>query len=204
MTTLDCAELREVAAELVLGIASGQERGAAVAHLAVCTDCQAHVRELTAAADTLLLLAPPAEPPSGFESRVLEQVGAPRRRRRPRLMVAGAAVVVVAVLAVVVLTRGNHESLRTAQLLDNNGHSVGEAFMYDGESPWLFVSIEEAPDDNYRVELELTGGQVLRQPAPRLEGGAGSWGRTLRLDPDRIRVLRVVGDTGWRCAATFD
>jgi hypothetical protein len=207
MAPLDCAGLREIAPELVLGVASGHERGDALAHLAGCSTCQEHVRELTAVADALLLLAPVAEPPLGFESRVLERVAPPRRRRRlPRFAFATAALAAAAAIALfaVVFLRGGGETLRTAQLRDRSGHDVGNVFVYDGQPAWMFVAMHDAPDDEYRIELQVTGGPVVRKSVPQLAGGKGSWGWSLRVDPDRLRVLRVVGDRGWRCAARFD
>ena len=43
-----------------------------VGHVAVCGTCTAHLEDLVAVADTLSLLAPEADPPSGFEGRVLD------------------------------------------------------------------------------------------------------------------------------------
>jgi hypothetical protein len=50
----------------------GREEAALVGHIAVCVTCAAQLDELVAVAGTLSLLAPEADPPSGFEERVLE------------------------------------------------------------------------------------------------------------------------------------
>ncbi|MGH9101464.1 MAG: anti-sigma factor family protein [Acidimicrobiales bacterium] len=76
MTTASCEQVREAAAELALGAASGPERGAALEHLTGCDACQAYVAELAGLADRLLLAAPEREPPAGFDERVLERVAA--------------------------------------------------------------------------------------------------------------------------------
>ncbi|MFF9851433.1 anti-sigma factor family protein [Streptomyces litmocidini] len=68
---MDCERLREEGAELALGILPARERAEAVAHLDRCPDCRAHVERLTAVGDGLLGLLPGAEPPVGFESRVI-------------------------------------------------------------------------------------------------------------------------------------
>jgi hypothetical protein len=82
---MGCDQVRELAPELALGIAAGEERDAALRHLTGCRACRQLVSELSAVGDELLLLAPAHEPPAGFESRVLAATGmAPRRRRRPR------------------------------------------------------------------------------------------------------------------------
>jgi hypothetical protein len=74
---VDCGQLVDVAAELALGVLTGRERAAALAHLDGCPACGEYVRELTATGEELLGLLPPHEPPAGFESRVLERLGLP-------------------------------------------------------------------------------------------------------------------------------
>ena len=75
MDDMSCDEFARVAAELALGVLTGRERAAALAHLDGCESCREQVRELTMAQDELLALLPSAEPPAGFESRVLERIG---------------------------------------------------------------------------------------------------------------------------------
>jgi hypothetical protein len=66
----DCEKLREIGAELALGVLPGRERAEAVAHLDRCADCRESVRQLTLVGDRLIGLLPDAEPPPGFETRV--------------------------------------------------------------------------------------------------------------------------------------
>jgi hypothetical protein len=99
---MTCAELADVAAELALGVLTGRERAAAVAHLEWCESCREDVRQLMATGEQLLELLPPVEPPAGFETRVLERLGLPApaqghaellqagRPRRHRLLGRGA------------------------------------------------------------------------------------------------------------------
>ncbi|MEA2932255.1 MAG: hypothetical protein QOI56_1040 [Actinomycetota bacterium] len=70
-----CTESDSWGAELALGLLSGPERAAALSHLAACPACREQVDGLARIADRLLQLAPDAEPPAGFESRVLAAVG---------------------------------------------------------------------------------------------------------------------------------
>jgi hypothetical protein len=99
---MGCGQVRELAPELALGIAEGEERGAALRHLSGCAGCRQLVSELSSVGDELLLLAPAQEPPLGFESRVLGALAEPPRRRglqplaRRRRWVAVAAAVVLA------------------------------------------------------------------------------------------------------------
>jgi hypothetical protein len=74
---MTCGELADVAAELALGVLTGRERAMAIAHLDKCEACRENVRQLMATGEQLLELLPPAEPPAGFETRVLERLGLP-------------------------------------------------------------------------------------------------------------------------------
>ena len=75
MDDMSCRDFAEVASELALGVLTGRERAAALAHLDSCESCRELVRELTMTGEELLALLPPREPPPGFESRVLERIG---------------------------------------------------------------------------------------------------------------------------------
>ncbi len=74
---LSCDELRDVAGELASGILSGSSRAEALEHLEHCTGCRSSVEKLSEAADWVLLAAPEADPPMGFESRVLSPITEP-------------------------------------------------------------------------------------------------------------------------------
>ena len=74
---MTCAELADVAAELALGVLTGRERGVAIAHLDTCDACREDVRQMMGTAEQLRSLLPPAEPPAGFETRVLQRLGLP-------------------------------------------------------------------------------------------------------------------------------
>jgi hypothetical protein len=94
---MTCAQLHDVAAELALGVLTGRERATAIAHLEKCRACREEVRQLMAVGGLLPELLPPVEPPAGFETRVLQRLGAsvqsesqsearplPRPERSPR------------------------------------------------------------------------------------------------------------------------
>jgi len=69
-----CELFGSVAAELALGSLMGADRSGALAHLEICDDCSALIADLSATADTLLLVAPEADPPAGFEMRWLARI----------------------------------------------------------------------------------------------------------------------------------
>lgn len=74
---MSCDEFADVAAELALGVLTGRERAEAVAHLETCDSCRGYVRQLSMAGEDLAGLVPAAEPPAGFEARVLSRIGIP-------------------------------------------------------------------------------------------------------------------------------
>lgn len=104
---MGCEQVREVAAELAIGIADGQQRDAALGHAAACPDCRRLISELSSVVDDLLLLAPSHEPPPGFAARTVARrrratPAAARHIRRgrrwvPRLVVAASVVAALAV-----------------------------------------------------------------------------------------------------------
>jgi hypothetical protein len=89
---MTCEKLREIGAELALGILPGRERAAAVAHLDRCADCREYVGQLTLVGDGLIGLLPGCEPPVGFETRVAQALtqGTPAQDGRARVRVPGA------------------------------------------------------------------------------------------------------------------
>lgn len=70
----NCEKLREIGAELALGVLCGSERAEAVAHLDRCADCREYVRQLTLVGDRLIGLLPDSDPPPGFEARVVRRL----------------------------------------------------------------------------------------------------------------------------------
>jgi hypothetical protein len=67
-----CEKLREIGAELALGVLPARERARALAHLDECADCREYVEQLTFLGDGLIGLLPGSEPPVGFETRVAQ------------------------------------------------------------------------------------------------------------------------------------
>ncbi|HEX2294483.1 MAG TPA: zf-HC2 domain-containing protein, partial [Actinomycetota bacterium] len=59
---LSCAEVRDLAPEVALGIAPGEERARVLAHVRGCGDCRRLLDGLAETADLLLVLAPRDEP----------------------------------------------------------------------------------------------------------------------------------------------
>jgi Putative zinc-finger len=83
MTTLRCSQLREMAPDVALGLLTGAERAAALGHLESCAGCRAEVAALASVADEVLLTAPAATPPDGFDRRVLAALAEARATGAP-------------------------------------------------------------------------------------------------------------------------
>jgi hypothetical protein len=129
LNKMGCAGFADARAELALGVLTGRERAEALAHLGHCAACQENVRQLMMKGEQLVQLLPAKEPPSGFDTRVLERLriatlspdpgqasrmsptgerrrsgheageGKPRRHRGPRRVLAAVAVALVAAVS---------------------------------------------------------------------------------------------------------
>ncbi len=215
---LGCAELEEMAAELATGALTGEQRAAALHHLGSCEPCRQAVDELARATDAMLLVAPPEEPPAGFESRVLARTGldrgrsSTRRARRPRRLVVAAAAAVVALAtgvgALVVEQRGSGSpvTVRTALTRPSGGQSLCRAVAVGTSPTWLVVSIDQpgGDSDHYVVEaVPARGGPARLVGTMQITGGHGTVGAPVDLRASDLRSVRVLEDGAVRYEATF-
>ena len=233
MTTepaLTCADVEELAAELAMGGVSGPQRAAALAHLARCDRCRALVDELSAAADSILLLAPSGEAPPGFESRVLSRIAAasqpiPLRRppaHRRRLWAGAAAVALVAALAGLGVGELRHRAgsgdggvaagaptagLRTALVSDADGRWTCRAVVYGDSPTWLVVSLDRTDGANagFSVEAVRVGSpETVPVGSFAIADGHGTLATPVGLKADELQAVRVLDQTGRvRYEATF-
>ena len=218
--SLTCAQLEERAAELALGTVSGAERAVALDHLAACGSCRNLVDQLARVADDLLLLAPVAEPPPGFESKVLSQLGvapepaAPVSSVRRRILVGVAAAALVAGLSGVgAMWMADDDprpvasgEIRTALSVDDEGRWRCRAVIY-GENPtWLVVSLDRTDDlsATFSVETVHAGRET---PVPvgtfAIERGHGSFAKAVDVPADGLERVRVL-DAGGRVRYTME
>jgi Putative zinc-finger len=224
-TRAGCDEVRAVAPELALGIADGKERAEALAHLASCAACRSYLAELTDVADDLLALTPSEEPPVGFETRVLTELGIERPHRfhrlrwalvRPRRVLVAAAtacVLAVATTAGALLLAFEDErelagQYRTA--LDNVGGEyfqatalrnsrqtpVGQVFGYQGDPSWLFVVVYKPYRDTPLTGSLTTDGDTVPLRALELNAQRASWGGEIPVDLRQVELVRLVDQSG--------
>jgi hypothetical protein len=207
-----CQEVRELIPELAMGVASGEARARGLAHLAGCAACRRDLEDAATTVDELLLLAPEAEPPAGFDSRVLAALdrGAPRGRLRMGLLAAAAAVLVGALVASLawgrtaddrtladqyreVLSIADGSYLRAADL-KVGGANAGNVFAYQGQPSWVFVTVEDARSATYDVRVVTTAGRTLWIGSCTVHDGAGSWGATVDVpvqEIDRVEMYHT-------------
>jgi hypothetical protein len=216
LNEMTCEEFSNVAAELALGVLTGRERAQALAHLDRCDACRGEVRQLTLTGEELLGLLPTAEPPTGFETRVLARIGLEvparksRLRVRPRWAPAGstlitrrllAAVPVLAALAVAVLggwglraatthTATASSPLSHVALVSAGHHPAGQIYIYNGPHRWLYMRVKTSPP-NGTVICQVVGkdGHVTTVGSFPVKNGFGSWGSAV---PARIGPLSGV------------
>jgi hypothetical protein len=212
MTELDCAKVRDVAAELALGVLPARDRARAVLHLQDCPACQQHIRELTAVGDRLVALVPGAEPPVGFEQRVLERVGLAgrdhRRQWRWRWLAAALAAVVVVVgfsLMNWAPRRGTVEEVTSAPVSIGNA-TVGKVFAYTDHRPWMYVEVHQLPTSgSMACQLRLADGTVFTAGSFLVSGGAGLWAGPVPIYHADVAEVRILDPNGSVVAtAQFD
>jgi hypothetical protein len=220
---MGCEQVRELAPELALGIAEGEERDAALRHLTGCSGCRQLVSGLSSVGDELLQLAPAHDPPAGFESRVLAGLTKPPRRRSIQLAAAAAAVVLAATLSAgsvflatagdrrlaasyqAVLSQGQGAYFLAAPLQGTRGRA-GTVFGYQGQPSWVMVTLQSSIQEEGRFEVQVVtrDGRYLSLGDAVLGGANGSWGGQLPVDLSAVHELRFMGSDGRTAfAATF-
>jgi anti-sigma-K factor RskA len=229
---MGCEQVRDLAAELALGIAEGEERDAALRHLDGCSGCRRLVSELSSVGDELLQLAPAHDPPAGFESGVLAALAEPpvRGRRQPLarrwrwVATAAAAVVLAATLgagSVLVATAGDRRLAAGYQAVLRQGQGayflaaplqgaqgrVGTVFGYQGQPSWAMATLQPSTQEEGRFQVQVVtrDGRYLALGAAMLGGAKGTWGGQLPVDLSAVHELRFVGSDGRpTLTATFD
>jgi hypothetical protein len=212
---LHCAEARELAPEVALGIAPAEDRARMLWHVADCAACREVLSELSAIADDLLTLTPEHEPPAGFETQVLAQIGdRPPRRRWRRAALFAAAIVVAALVSGGAVYRAQAPDRRLADsvratlatahgqyfasgpLLDTSGKQRGVIFGYQGNTAWIFLTVADPPAGRYSIEA-VTHAGISHLLAEDVELAAtGSWGGIIPVAVHDISVVRVLDAAG--------
>ena len=217
---LTCAEVETLAPELALGTIDGAERAAVLSHLAGCAKCRERTDQLARVADRLLLLAPPAEPPPGFETRVLngmassgvrESIGVAaavrtrRPARRPRRALVGIAAVVLAAalagggLALLGNPDQGRADVHSAVAKDDEGRWTCRAVAYGTDPGWLFIALDRTDGMNrtFTVEARRVGHAApISLGKLTLHEGHGSLATQLDVPAAQLHSIWMLDDKG--------
>ncbi len=219
-----CAPFAPELAEFALGVSTGRDRARLVAHLEGCTRCQGEVDQLAAAADALLEIVPPADPPVGFEVRLFERLGASapmtaidRHRRRTREAL-GAAAAVVAIAAAGIgigwavaspgtvpvasafgTVAGGRLEVVPLVSAGEYGRSkrAGSLYVYSGRPDWIFMDVDLAGwRGEVRCVARLSDGSTLHLGSFWLSRGSGAWGVSLPAGHHALQSAEIVTSGG--------
>jgi Putative zinc-finger len=210
-----CAQVRELAAELALGIADGEDRALVLEHAASCADCRRELEGLSGVADDLLALTPEEEPPLGFELRVLHALepSAPGRARPWHRLALAAAVLLTAALTAGVMLIGFRDDRQLAdqyraalehahgyyfgasELRDAGGRPAGAVFAYGGDPSWMTIAVDPAFRGTVE-EAELVTGDGGRIPLRSFRLENGVWGGALPVGPRELAAVHLVDRDG--------
>jgi anti-sigma factor RsiW len=209
-----CAPHAGDLAELALGTLSGRERAALLEHVDSCPRCAEEVEDLSHTVDSLLQIAPDAEPPLGFEVRLFQRLGlaAPARRRlvpmrtrrgRHTMFALAAALLVLAgvVTGHFVSGSASRPAPVTAATLEGvlrvpGGVTVGQVVVA-GRPSWLymFIASNNLPQ-RMRCEVRLADGKTVVLGTFWAESGHGVWSSLISVPTDELRSVRVISSSG--------
>jgi hypothetical protein len=208
--------------ELALGEIAEPRRSELLSHLTGCLRCRDMYAEIVGAIDATVPAAPEAQPPAGFDLRVLATLGiephspAPAARwftrlTSPRSLLAAAAVLLAATAGVVggtavldgspaerpVAVGQDRLPEGTAVLAKSDGTQVGTASVaWMHESRVLVVAVSDAPVGvrySCRVRLAEGDSQVLGRWAASSPDG-GVW--VMPAPQGELNALDLVTDSG--------
>ena len=220
---LSCEDVLALAPELALGTLEGTERGAALAHLDRCPTCRAEVDELAAAADAVLISAPEAEPPAGFEAAVLTRLAEEQRRSAPAprrhlrtFALAAAACLMAGIGLGLALGRADVRGAPTGELaaapmITPEGDPIGQAVRSGGDDALVFVAVPDwsgptdgATGEPFTLRVELDDGGTVERQTLALDPDGHSWAGATGIAGEDIAAVSLVDADGqvW-CTGRF-
>lgn len=225
MSDLTCSRCTDLLAEVALGIAAGDDRQAVLDHVDHCAGCRDELRPLADVADRVTALTPHAEPPAGFESRVVAAVsgsgaassvtgGRAARQRPARSTVVGA---VTAAAAAVLLIAGGWWAGRTlphvsspahltaASLIGGSGGPAqGEVIVSTGGHPWLAMAAEmTASTGTVTCRVVTSGAGTVTVGIFDLSAGYGYWAVPLPAGAGRVEEAQLLSGSSVVASAHF-
>jgi len=212
-----CEAMEERLTELSLGILTGRERAEVLSHVESCSWCSTELERLSLVADSLMQLAPGAEPPLGFELRLAQKLGSqaatpreltPHPSRpvwRTRLLAAAAVIAIGIGFGIGTLTAGGSAGNTglaatgnlTSAVLRSQGHDVGQVMVSAGAPAWMFMSFDGGNwSGRATCTVTLASGRTETIGVFRLAGGYGAWGAPLSTAAGKVRSAQLVAADG--------
>ena len=198
MTELTCEQARDLAPEYGLGILEPDERAAMAAHVLRCPECPRETEEFARLGDDLMEVIPAAEPPPGFDGRVLASLQAPRRRLRKRVLATGggALAAAAATATVLVLTSNGHHQQNIRADLVASGRPVG-SFYTDGKPTYLWMTVDRlGASGTVSCQIVEADGKLVTLGSFDVVNGSGSWATPEPAGLGRISSARLVAADG--------
>ncbi len=211
-----CEQFADNLAELALGILTGRDRMATLAHVESCAHCADELDHLSRVSDAVLGMAPEVEPPLGFEVRLLSRMGNDKvgsRRQVPQRWLLGAAAAVVALAAGLSIGLSLSSSsprvraaaqahsttskpVLTASLMEDD-RTVGGVSLYGGSTPVLTMQLAESSvHGTVTCEIVTDSGATQILGTFRVTSGYGAWAAPLGVSPSDVRVAQLVSPQG--------
>lgn len=207
--SVTCEEISESLLEFALGTIAGRDRSRVLDHLESCPRCRSELESLVAVTDALLWLAPEAEPPLGFESRLVERLRSddaiPLPARRHRVVWLAAAALLFGLAGFGVSTAIDHGSTSTQLAasrplmgrLTSSGKVVGQVFVSAGRPSWIYMTLDDGSWTGIaRCQVTLKGGRVETVGRFTLSHGYGAWAARIGAAGDEVRSARLVDLNG--------
>lgn len=205
-------------ADLALGIEDPARRPVLLDHLSRCRSCREELASMADLSDRLAALAPAAEPPAGFEQRVLDRVADapaghperhagrprgssgrdPRRLRTTGWLAAAAAAVAAAIAVPVTLAAGSggHSSPLHEAVLASAKGPVGDVIVDYGGSPWMSMWVQGWPGQSLTCQLMTGSGTAVTVgefvPGPH----NGFWATPIPASAGHPHMARLVDSAG--------
>ena len=208
--TAQCEAIADELMELAMGTSSGHRRSAVLDHVGSCEACRAELEQLSIVVESLQQLAPPMQPPLGFEVRLAERL---RPTSTPRLQVHRRVYAMIAVAAAVVMLAfglgalaargsGNGKGQSSASALEranftSQGQVLGELVVSPDNPAWMLVTVRDgAWKGTVTCNVTFAGGQVETIGVFKLSGEYGAWGAPLKSTSGQVRSAQLIAPDG--------